>query len=338
MGRNPTLTAPRERATAEKWGVLAEYLIDVEKRLQSDPKRSFSAFIRDYAKKCNRQPSSLWRLLSAGKYYQELRSSFKQMETLIPDLGDSRLAASPESLELLNKISRVAPPNLKELQHLTLLGAISRRDLRDLWITFRPVLAGRTARGRDAERPKYNRLDESMSEAHATAQILNSIRLAGPHWMGSEKGYIYRVLPTSSVSEFERIKKTNRNVRQFFPDAFVIYAPGSGDHIQVHAISVLLADKDLPNAIRSSILMPKLDGFWFATSTKPLTPHPLESFSRLFIKPIETKDKMACLLPASTYFEAKGSKPVKDKTSRQEATVSEKDVYRALLEIALRAE
>ena len=338
MGRNPTLNAAPKRPTVEKWGVLAEYLIEVEKRLQSYPKQSFSAFIRDYAKKSNRQPSSLWRLLAAGKYYQELRSSFQQMDTQIPDLSDSGLAASPESLELLNKISRVAPPNLKELQHLTLLGAISRRDLRDLWITFRPVLAGRTARGRDVERPKYNRLDESMIEAHATAQILNSIRLDGPRWLGTEQSYIYKVLPTTGVSEFERVKRKHKRVRQFFPDAFVIYVPSSGDQIQVHAISILLADKDLPNAVRSSIEMPKLDGFWFATSTKPLTGHPLEFLSGDLVQPIETKDRVARLLPASAYLKASGSKSLQGRTSKQDRVVSEKDLYGALLEIAFRTE
>jgi hypothetical protein len=66
----------------------------------------------------------------------------------LPALGDLDSKASPESLELVEKISRAAPPEkTAELVQKTLAGETTRRDLREVWRDYRPAVAG-SARGR----------------------------------------------------------------------------------------------------------------------------------------------------------------------------------------------
>ena len=90
------------------WALIGMILdqVDREKYWARDA-RSFSEWMRSFAPRIGMNESSLWRYLSASRYYQKLRKDL--------DLGKDRSLArlaesvSAENLELLEKLERVVP-------------------------------------------------------------------------------------------------------------------------------------------------------------------------------------------------------------------------------------
>jgi hypothetical protein len=261
------LPDPPAPENPSKWGVLAAYLIEIERRSSELPGgQSMTSWINAYAEKSKRKASTLWRLLGAGKYYRELREELLESSGIsLPELTDSALVATPESLELLNKTSRVAPTEIGELKLAVMQGRVSRRQLRDTWTTFRPVLQGRTARGRDVTAPSYNSGNEGMRIAREKADVLNCIRKAGSGWIPKEdsgwvsngEAYIYKVIPTKGVPELDRIHDP-------FPDAFVIYSADTGSPVLIYSIVVLTSDDQMLRA--GQIPSAQMDGLWIAAN------------------------------------------------------------------------
>ena len=169
------------RASAQRWQKIAVLMLDCEaNQLWAGAARSYTAWVRQVAERASVHESNLWRALKAGKFYNQVREQAQQAEqthaaqqaqlgdaerelqagrrqpiAVLPDvpaampaLGDLDGKASPESLELIEKISRAAPPpKVAELVQRTLAGATTRQELRQTWRDYRPAVEG-TARGR----------------------------------------------------------------------------------------------------------------------------------------------------------------------------------------------
>lgn len=236
-----------------KWGVLAAYLIQVELLLKN---QSMTSWLKEYAEETHRLPSTLWRLLGAGRYYRELQRKFEDHGISLPDLTDPALAASPESLELLRKISRVAPKELPAVELLVMKGEISRRDLREIWLTYRPVLQGRTSRGTPRLVPRYDRHNKKMYTARAKAEALSLLRKVGSGWLGEQRSYIYKVLPTKDVPEF-------KGIEELLPDAFVLHGTSILGPLIIHTI---LVPTDQNQILELGEFLPPMpmDGLWLA--------------------------------------------------------------------------
>lgn len=165
------------RASAQRWQKIAVLMIEVEEQsLWEGVAESYTAWVRNLATKAEVHESNLWRALKAGKFYNQVRDEAQlaqethlaQQEALanaetelqtgqcdpivilpeMPALGDLESKTSPESFELIEKISRAAPPEkTAELVQRTLAGETTRRELRIAWQDYRPAVRG-TARGR----------------------------------------------------------------------------------------------------------------------------------------------------------------------------------------------
>src|SRR6266568_7460961 len=93
-----------------KWGKRAAALLRIEKDQLWRPKyASISEFIIKHAEEIGEHPQTLWRELSAGRYYNELGEAQSALGRNFPKLDGPGLLASAESLEIVRKISRVAP-------------------------------------------------------------------------------------------------------------------------------------------------------------------------------------------------------------------------------------
>lgn len=128
-------------AERRRWQEIAALLMRVEKeRLWEGHAPSFTAWLKAMARRAELEESVFWRYLKAGRIYAELTGK---------DVLEVRSAVSAESLELADKIMRVAPePVAQEVITRTLDGALSRSELRDVWSTYKPAAGGVTARGR----------------------------------------------------------------------------------------------------------------------------------------------------------------------------------------------
>jgi hypothetical protein len=162
--------------------------------------QSFSEWLESTAPKIGVKPSSLWRYLSAGRYYQKLRPVLRARNIPCPPLEKLPETVSPENLEILAKLERVVPR--KPFQHLgerALSGSVARHELRDIWKTYRHVLEGRTARGRGTAKPRVNPADARQIEMQRQATTLTTLMSSGPQWMGIDNPYFYYAMSEVSI-------------------------------------------------------------------------------------------------------------------------------------------
>jgi hypothetical protein len=171
------------------WGEIALVLLEVEAsgswRDQAD---TLSDWVASVAQALGLGEASIWRYLSSARYALELRGVWLGQAS-DEDLADLLNQASPENLELLSKLSRVAPPEVfEDMKHHVLLGSISRAKLRAVWQDFRPALGGRTAQGIGKATPRVDLSDPEQQAAVfrglALTALGNFARLLGesaPH-------------------------------------------------------------------------------------------------------------------------------------------------------------
>ncbi|MDO8943049.1 MAG: hypothetical protein Q7U75_07675, partial [Desulfobacterales bacterium] len=156
----------------EGWSAVASYLDGVEtKSGWADTAKSFTEWLRLLARESGIAESTLWRHLAAGRYYTELRKALRKYGRKVPSLAEAARNISPESIEILSKISRVAPEDyLVDLATRLIDGNLSRSALRQAWSAYRPVLQGATARGRGVLVPSRGP-SEMVNAASALAAL-----------------------------------------------------------------------------------------------------------------------------------------------------------------------
>lgn len=88
---------------------------------------------------------------------------------------------SPENLELLGKLSRFVPDeHLPTLAQRVLTGDITRAELRQTWVAYRPALGGRTARGKGVAVPWVSPIDPKQCLSIVEAQVFTALSSARP--------------------------------------------------------------------------------------------------------------------------------------------------------------
>lgn len=216
------------------WGKLAHHLLAVEQANTWERTHpSFSAWLSDEATRLKRNPSSLWRARSSGRYYRTLASSLKARGHQVPDLDSDELKASPESLELTAKLSRVAPEQLmRELAAKVIDATVSRRDLRSYWLAYRPVMAGKTARGRGTVPPRFDPHDDHMRISRAEADMIAGLVQAGAEWLGNATARVYRVF------HYDDLPKSTQT-KGMLPDVLILYQSDEHAPVEVHGVEIV---------------------------------------------------------------------------------------------------
>lgn len=162
------------------WGYKSRLLLEVERTSYwENHTSSFSRWIAENIDLFQVKRASLWRYLASGHYYLQLQQEFKELadrplEELSSEIG-------PEKLELLEKISRVAPKEtFRALAIRVLEGHITRQELISAWEIFKPALEGQTSRGRGVITPKIDESSLRVREANFASVFIN----CPPTWTG----------------------------------------------------------------------------------------------------------------------------------------------------------
>ena len=115
------------------WKDVAKIAIEVrERELYKDKYKSFTAWVNAIAKKCDRQPSLIWRYIKAGKIYLESIESDN-----IDEIDEAE--AAPEVLVNLEKVQRHAPPEIfNDLKDKVLAGSVTVNESREVEQQYRP--------------------------------------------------------------------------------------------------------------------------------------------------------------------------------------------------------
>jgi hypothetical protein len=142
--------------TREKhqWTKTAQLLIEVDRnKLYRTKTKFFTQYLRQLAYDLGIHESNLWRIKKAGEYYLKLHNT--------DDCNVIQEAtASPEQIEILLKISTVAPPDIvQHLEEKVITGETTRDELREIWKNYRPIREGKTERGGKPQKP-LNKEDE----------------------------------------------------------------------------------------------------------------------------------------------------------------------------------
>ena len=126
------------RNATQRWQKIAVLMLDVEaQELWEGTWPSYTAWVRSLAEKADVHESSLWRALKAGKFYLSVREEQGETDHVaqLPALDELESEVSPESFELIEKISRAAAPaTTLTLVEKTLAGETTRHELRQAWL------------------------------------------------------------------------------------------------------------------------------------------------------------------------------------------------------------
>ncbi|PLX85592.1 MAG: hypothetical protein C0617_03595 [Desulfuromonas sp.] len=180
------------------WAKIGRLLDAIEKtEFWRAEAKSFTEWLRSHASMFGVKEATLWRYLSAGRYIEELEGKYPLFLGR-DDLPIEELlgGVSPENIEILSKLSRVAPEDVwGPLVQKVIEGSITRGEIRSLWKTFRPVLEGRTARGKGVSAPKFDSKSERQTGKLTEAMIRNALLKSSGEWTGAGPKEFFTILP-----------------------------------------------------------------------------------------------------------------------------------------------
>ncbi len=222
---------------------------------------SFTQWVRSLARSLGRKERIFWRYLTAARFYEKrLRPLLTHRKFAAPPLTELPDVVSPENLELLSKLARVAPEEvLDPLGRRVVQGEITRAELNRAWQAFRPALGGRTARGRGMRKPRLDRDDPHQYESQLKATVYHALQVVGAQWTGYKNPVSYEV--------FFQVRP-ERVPQQTFSDVFDVVAVVRSQEgpVELHGVEVI-------GKFSSESLQPKLshaaeycDYFWVARS------------------------------------------------------------------------
>lgn len=171
----------------------------------------------------------LWRRLTAGRFVRQIKEKLESAGIKLPSLNEMPENVGPESVELLSKLERVIPDEIfPDLARKVFAGKATKVELRSMWETYRPVLAGKTARGKGILPPKINSNDPDQYNSLMEAMSLDSLKSAGPSWSGHLTPQLYHIFIHVTPDGY----KMPRGIHLF--SAVAMIKPANGD-IEYHA-------------------------------------------------------------------------------------------------------
>lgn len=173
------------RGDPATWGQIGQWLNEVERtEYWQGRTKSFTEWLKSSAPDLKLKEGSLWRYLTASRYYSRLREQLQAEGFDCPTIETLPDTVSPESLELLSKIGRVVgQQTFRDLAIGVLSGEVSRAVLRRRWQAYRPVVVESRSR-RHRGRPSYDPTDARQSESMLLATTRVTLDAEALRWAG----------------------------------------------------------------------------------------------------------------------------------------------------------
>lgn len=225
------------------WVSISRYILEVdEKGSWSASNRTFTDWLTSLSAQLSITESGLWRYYRAGKYYQSLAANLKAKGVDTPSFEFLSKKVSPENLETLEKIERVAPDNIfNELAARVIQCSIKRSELRSAWVAYREVLDGKTARGIGVVAPRADLTNRIQLLMIGEAEVQAALNSASKAWTGFDAPQIYKVVPKL------RIKVNEKPFKSFEVDAAILFQGGANAPVEFFEIDIKSHnDLDIP--------------------------------------------------------------------------------------------
>lgn len=225
---------------------------------------SFTEWLKQFAKRLGKKESSFWRYLTAGRYYIKLRKQMLKRNNEYPLLQNLPDRISPENLELLSKLERVAPPEaIYQFSDRVIAGVATRAELRDAWKIFRPILAGQTARGQ-LNIPRFDPSDISQVDCLMEAMVFRALSQKDANWLGNDQSDFCEIFANVWLSLSINQRKMSIGI-----DAVVVTGQKSKAQLILHCIQVVGMGY-LHTTVEEVLLTKYCDFMWVAMHEKIL--------------------------------------------------------------------
>lgn len=237
------------------WGRISRLLREIERTgYWSAEADSFTRWVNSNAHFFGCKPSTLWRIHSSGRYYERFKSEYPQV--CVWDLAELPGDVSPENLELTYKLWRVAPQEIfLPLLEKVVGRTVKRSELRSAWVSFRPMLGGKTARGTRGEPDKVDDSIDANAEQVSEALIAHRLETGSPEWTCVKELVLYRVYPARDQRELSGL------------DAVAV-TRGRMSRLMFHGIEIS-TKITYPMAKKVESSMKKCDLMWVALPSVP---------------------------------------------------------------------
>lgn len=227
---------------------------------------NFTAWMREVAAPaCGLKETSVWRYLRAFRIYERLRADFAARGTELPPPEQLQAAVGPESLELLDKLTRAAPRDVTDpVVRRLLAGSVERKEIRTLWYDYRPALLGRTARGRGVRPPKVDVRSPQAEVSLTKAHVLSLLRLGGAGWVSASEADRYVVFPNVQLPAV----RVAPGQPCPMVDAVVLVVPKPGAPPEFHGIFVCASATSGPAFDGWTSLVPYFTRLWVVSASR----------------------------------------------------------------------
>lgn len=275
MEKTPTSLAPNEisdeiasvsSASVVSWTRIGALIdrVDREEYWRSESS-SFTEWVKSFAAKLGLKDGSVWRMLTASRFYIKLQADLSTHGFPAPSLNDLDDSVSPEKLELLEKISRVADRNVTVPLSIRVIDdSITRTAIRSIWEAYRPVLAGRTARGRGTYVPRIDESDVRQFDSLMEARVMLALQEYGPRWTGSIHPNIYKLF------RYVRLQVNSDKYKMIEFDVVAVIRETETSPLVFHGIDIRSFNYPHSNMDRikeiTRIAKSFCDFYWIATS------------------------------------------------------------------------
>ena len=259
----------------EPWGTVSSTLNEISQSENwRDSHTSFTAWVKSFAEAAAVQESSLWRIISAGRYYSSLGTIIGTLK--LPTLIDISKSATAEQLELVEKIGRVSSSTeVEKLIAGIIDGSLTRDRLRTRWRVYRDSESNKTnatlTKANTTTKvvlPKNNRreiqsfdvVERLLITMIENQPVKDWIGIANPHFIKT----FYRPPVTLSGDD-----KTNACIK-FQPDLLVIIQEVESSPVLFHIIEPMSYRRfDSLNWRKiANIARMYADFFWLAVEDK----------------------------------------------------------------------
>lgn len=173
------------------WARIGLLILSVEhQRYWELNHKSLSAWLKYFSQDSGKSMSSCWRFMASAKYYSEISYHLSDDEFQCPDLINLSNSVSPENIEILSKLEPVLPEDFfVKLAKRVIKNEVTRVEIRDIWLTFRPSLQGKTKRGLKQKVIAEINIERKKEIEHEYNMIENLLVQRGK-WLNLPEGFL----------------------------------------------------------------------------------------------------------------------------------------------------
>jgi len=206
---------------------------------------SFSKWLEAWGKKVHLGKATLWRYITAQEKYRRLRKNALMYDYIFPPIEQLKCPISPEGIEIFDKLSRVLEEReVYEMMKGFINGEVTRKELRDKWNIYKPVMDGKTARGLPGTTMlKIEQPSKKEKGVIIESTIMDALRISESKWLYNNKTnpqeHVKSKLEPFFYKFFQNVRIPNAHRNKSVLDITLAFQKHSNSPLFIHGIEVV---------------------------------------------------------------------------------------------------